>query len=73
MGILAESYNFEEKDLIDVINELSKTDELERIRLSSFEITELNGKFLNILKDNKKFCDYLVGFQEETEEMFNKH
>lgn len=116
-GIHTGSYNFDGKDLVDVINELSKIDGLERIRLSSVEITELNDKFMEMLKDNKKFCNHLhiplqagsdevlkmmnrkydmnyfykkieeirnirpdisistdiiVGFPEETEEMFNK-
>lgn len=116
-GIHTGSYNFEGKDLVDLINELSKIDGLERIRLSSVEITELNDKFLNMLKTNNKFCNHLhvplqagsdevllmmkrkynleyfinkineirkirpdisittdiiVGFPEETDEMFNK-
>ena len=116
-GIHTGSYNYEGKDLVDVITELSKIDGLERIRLSSVEITELNTKFMHMLKENNKFCNHLhiplqagsdevlkmmnrkydlnyfykkleeirsirpdisistdiiVGFPEETEEMFNK-
>ena len=116
-GIHTGSYNDNGLDLVDLINELSKINELERIRLSSVEITELNDKFMNMLKDNNKFCDHLhiplqagsneilklmnrkydldyfldklekirnirpnisittdiiVGFPEETEDMFNK-
>ena len=116
-GIHTGSYNDSGKDLTDLINELSKIDGLERIRLSSVEITELNDKFMNMLKDNSKFCNHLhiplqagsdevlkmmnrkydlkyffnkikeirnirkgisittdiiVGFPEETDEMFNK-
>ncbi len=58
-GIHTGSYNYEGKDLVDVINELSKIDGLDRIRLSSVEITELNDKFMNMLKVNNKFCNHL--------------
>ena len=58
-GIHTGSYNFEGKDLVDVINELSKIDGLDRIRLSSVEITELNVKFMDMLKVNNKFCNHL--------------
>ena len=58
-GIHTGSYNDSNKDFVDVINELSKIDGLERIRLSSVEITELNDKFMEMLKNNSKFCDHL--------------
>lgn len=58
-GIHTGSYNDNGKDLIDLINELSKIDGLERIRLSSVEITELNEKFMQMLKVNQKFCSHL--------------
>lgn len=116
-GIHTGSYFDNGKDLVDLINELSKIEGLKRIRLSSVEITELNDKFINMLKNNSKFCshlhiplqagsneilklmnrkydldyfynkineirsaredisittDIIVGFPNETEEMFNK-
>ena len=46
-------------DLTDLIHEISKIDGLERIRISSIEITELNDKFLNEFKNNKKICPHL--------------
>ena len=58
-GIHTGSYNFENKTLVDVINELSKIEGLERIRLSSVEITELNDDFMKMLKNNNKFCNHL--------------
>ncbi len=58
-GIHTGSYNDNGKTLVDVINELSKIKNLERIRLSSVEITELNDEFLEMLKNNSKFCDHL--------------
>ena len=46
-------------DLTDLIREISKIDNLERIRISSIEITELNDKFLEEFKNNKKICPHL--------------
>lgn len=72
-GIHTGSYEFEGKDLVDVINELEKIDGLERIRLSSVEITELNDKFMEMLKNNKKFCDHLhIPLQAGSDEILNK-
>ena len=58
-GIHTGSYNDSGHDFVDVINEMSKIDGLFRIRLSSVEITELNNKFMDMLKNNNKFCDHL--------------
>jgi len=58
-GIHTGSYNYEGKTLVDVINELSKIEKLVRIRLSSVEITELSDEFMNMLKNNSKFCNHL--------------
>lgn len=58
-GIHTGSYNDNEKDLSDLLEELAKINELERIRISSIEITELNSKFLNVLKNNTKICNHL--------------
>ena len=46
-------------DLTDVIHEASKLEGLERIRISSIEITELNDKFMEELKNNPKICNHL--------------
>ncbi len=46
-------------DLVDLLEKLVTIKGLERIRLSSIEITELNDKFLNFLKNNQKLCDHL--------------
>ena len=46
-------------DLTDLIKELSKIDGLEGIRISSIEVTELNDKFLEELKINKKIVNHL--------------
>lgn len=46
-------------DLTDLIEELSKIDKLERIRVSSIEMTEITDKFINELKNNPKLCGHL--------------
>ncbi|MBQ6840576.1 MAG: tRNA (N(6)-L-threonylcarbamoyladenosine(37)-C(2))-methylthiotransferase MtaB [Bacilli bacterium] len=58
-GIHTGSYNDNGRDLCDLIDGISGIEGIERIRLSSVEITELNEKFMNLLKTNKKFCNHL--------------
>ena len=58
-GINTGSYNDNGKDLSDLLVELAKIQDLERIRISSIEITELDSKFLNALKNTPKICNHL--------------
>ena len=58
-GIHTGSYFNNKKDLTDLIQEISKINELKRIRISSIEITEINYKFLDELKNNEKICNHL--------------
>ena len=58
-GIHTGSYNDNGKDLCDVIDMISKIDGIKRVRLSSVEITELNDKFMTLLKNNKVLCNHL--------------
>lgn len=46
-------------DLTDLLVELSKIENLKRIRLSSIDIYDLSDKFINFLKENDKLCDHL--------------
>ena len=46
-------------DLTDLIREISKNDNLLRIRISSIEITELDDKFMEEFKSNKKICSHI--------------
>lgn len=58
-GIHTGSYgDGEDFDLTDLIHEVSKNDNLKRIRISSIEITELDDKFLEEFKANKKICSH---------------
>ena len=45
--------------LTDLIINMSLINGLERIRLSSVEITQLTDEFLELIKDNKVLCDHL--------------
>ncbi len=58
-GIHTGSYNSNGLDLSDLLIELERIEGLERIRISSIEITELNDKFLNVLKNSHKICNHL--------------
>ena len=46
-------------DFSDLLEDLDKIEDLERIRISSIEIVELNDKFLNILKKSKKIINHI--------------
>lgn len=59
VGIHTGSYSSNNHDLVDLINEISKIDEVKRIRISSIEITELNDKFMDMLKNNNKVVNHL--------------
>lgn len=45
--------------LVDLIKEISKNDKLERIRISSIEVTEIDVDFLNELRVNSKLCNHM--------------
>ena len=69
-GINTGAYGREngEYDLTDLIKEISKIKDLDRIRVSSIEITEINDKFIEEMKNNKKLCGYLhVSLQSGSE------
>ena len=72
-GIHTGHYMSNNHDLTDLINELSKIDDLLRIRISSIEITELNDKFLEMLKNNKKVCNHLhIPLQAGSDEILKR-
>lgn len=72
-GIHTGHYLNNNHDLTDLINELSKIDNILRIRISSIEITELNDKFLNMLEKNKKVCDHLhIPLQAGSDEILKR-
>ena len=58
-GIDTGGYESKCKDLTDLICEMSKINGIERIRQSSIEITQINDKFIEELKNNNKICDHI--------------
>jgi len=53
-GIDLDNYSF-----TDLLKEIINIPSLERLRISSIEITEINETFLSIIKNNKKIVDHL--------------
>lgn len=51
--------DIKEYDFSDLLMNLEKIEGLERIRISSIEITELNDKFLEVLRNSKKIVDHI--------------
>ena len=58
-GIHTGQYNSDGKRLSDLINEISKIEGIQRIRLSSVEIVELDDDMMKIIKNNNKFVSHL--------------
>lgn len=58
-GIDTGAYFDNGKDLTDLIKEMSKIESLKRIRQSSIEITQINDKFIEELKNNPKICNHI--------------
>lgn len=58
-GIDTGGYESNDKDLTDLIHEMSKINGIERIRQSSIEITQIKDKFIEELKNNNKICDHI--------------
>ncbi len=58
-GIHTGQYESNGKHLSDLIEEISKIDEIKRIRLSSVEIVELNDNMMNVIENNSKFVSHI--------------
>ena len=50
---------FEDYDFADLLNELVEIKELERLRISSIEITELNEKVLDVIRRSNILVDHM--------------
>ncbi len=46
-------------DFSDLLSEIEKIDGIERIRISSIEIVELDNKFMDVLKKSKKIVNHI--------------
>lgn len=58
-GIHTGNYHDGDYDFADLLSDLVKIDGLKRLRISSVEVTELNDKFLNILKNSDILVDHM--------------
>ncbi len=58
-GIHTGQYFSDNKHLSDLITEISKIDQIKRIRLSSVEIVELKDDMMEVLQNNNKFVSHL--------------
>lgn len=58
-GIHTGNYNDGVYDFADLLNDLVKIEGLKRIRISSIEITELNYKVLDVLKNSDVIVDHI--------------
>ena len=58
-GIHTGHYHDKNYDFSDLLIDLLKLEKLKRLRISSIEITELNDKFLEVLKNNKVLVDHM--------------
>lgn len=60
-------------DLVDLIKEISKIENLKRIRISSIEITSIDDRFIEELKTNPKVCGHLhVSLQSGSSKILKK-
>ena len=78
-GIHLSSYgkDLENTSLLDLIQEVSKIEEIKRIRLGSLEPNIITEEFAKALKDNDKFCPHfhlsLQSGCDETLKRMNRH
>ena len=65
--------DLKDTDFSDLLKELEKIKGLERIRISSVEIVELNEKFMNTLKNSKKIVNHIhIPLQSGCNEILKK-
>ena len=58
-GIHTGNYHDGSYDFADLLSDLVKIDGLKRLRISSVEITELNDKVLNVIKESDVLVDHM--------------
>lgn len=72
-GIHTGSYKDDNHDLADLIHEISKLENLKRIRISSIEVTELNDKMLEEIKINNKIVNHFhIPLQAGSDEILKR-
>jgi threonylcarbamoyladenosine tRNA methylthiotransferase MtaB len=58
-GIRVGRYSDGEKDLADVLEGLASIDGIERVRLSSIELTDIPRRLMPLMAENRKICRHL--------------
>lgn len=58
-GIHTGNYHDENYDFADLLKDLTKLEGLERLRMSSIEVTELNDKVLDVIKNSKILTNHM--------------
>lgn len=58
-GIHTGNYNDGEYDFACLLNDLARVKGLERLRISSIEITEINDRVIDIIRNNKILVDHM--------------
>ena len=58
-GIHTGNYHDENYDFADLLKELTKLEGLERLRISSIEVSELNDKVLDVIKNSKILTNHM--------------
>lgn len=58
-GIHTGNYHDGNKDFADLLEAMCKLDGLERLRISSVEVTELDNKVLDVIKNNKILTNHM--------------
>lgn len=71
-GVNIGTFQFEDKKLIDVVDELTKVDGLDRIRISSVEGTTIRPELFERMVNGTKLCRHLhISIQSATDEMLS--
>ncbi len=72
-GIHTGNYHDDNYTFADLLSDLTKLDGLERLRISSVEITELDDHFLEVLKNNKILVNHMhIPLQSGSDEILKK-
>lgn len=72
-GIHTGNYGFEDYDFANLLEDLVKIEGLERLRISSVEITELNERVLKVIENNSVLVDHMhIPLQSGSDEVLKR-
>ena len=58
-GVNIGTYNQSGKNFLDILTEMEKIDDLQRVRISSIEPTTVNRELIDLMADSSKICRHL--------------